>query len=743
MIFDHAYLRTRVARRILLLFLACCLIPIGTMGVVGYVQVRRELHRQSAERLRTNVKNRGMAILQRIQFLDTNLRLVANSLPSQGAPEISQDASGHFQERLSEYFRSIVLVRGEEPPLALIGQTPQLVELPEPAALRLAGGSTSGATAPASSTSASLVFLITPLDPDNPTEATLWGEADQAWLWGVGDQASTLPPGMQMCILDMANEPLFCPGAIFSVAQVFNDAGQGEVPRGALSWSDEERREYKGAYWPIPLSHDYSISGWKIILSETEADVLSSMSRFRREFPLYVLLSLWVALLLSNVEVRKSLDPLIELRAGTRRIAARDFDSRVQITSGDEFEDLAESFNGMAMRLGKQFHALTAINEIDRAILSALDTDSIINTVFARVGEVVPSDGRNVTLLDLANPWTATSLIGSRKAARDKVVKEIELLEMEVRELGDNSELLRFDDGGVRRTYLDFPAFEPGELTSFLVLPIVVSDQISGIISLGFREDPDYSEDDHAHARQLADQVGVALSNAQLIDELDSLNWGILVALARAIDAKSPWTAGHSERVTALACEIARSLGLSSGEIDTLTRGGLLHDVGKIGTPIEVLDKPGKLGTHELQTMRDHVTIGAQILEPVKALADAIPILLQHHERWDGKGYPHGLAGDEIDRLAQILSVADAFDAMQSDRPYRRGRKWSEAVEIIRSETGKAFNPDVAGAFFELIEREDILDIFRATGRPSDHLAAGIQKAQGGFRMPEPLSKTD
>jgi putative nucleotidyltransferase with HDIG domain len=307
---------------------------------------------------------------------------------------------------------------------------------------------------------------------------------------------------------------------------------------------------------------------------------------------------------------------------------------------------------------------------------------------------------------------------------------------LEIRELRENPDLLRLDDGGARRTYLDFPAFEAGQLTSFLVLPIVVSDEISGIISLGFREHPDFTEDDDAHARQLADQMGVALSNAQLMDELDRLNWGTLIALARAIDAKSPWTAGHSERVTALACEIGRKLGISDAEIDTLTRGGLLHDIGKIGTPFEVLDKPGRLTDDEVKTMRNHVAIGAQILEPVKPLAEALPILLQHHERWDGKGYPLGLAGDEIHILAQILSVADAFDAMQSNRPYRRGREWGEAVEEIRREAGRAFNPDAVSAFLELITQEEIQTIFRTEGHAVEHLAAGVQRAEGGFRMP-------
>jgi putative nucleotidyltransferase with HDIG domain len=743
MIFDQAFLRTRVARRILLLFLICCLLPITTIGVLGYFQVSRELHNQSAERLQTNVKIAAMAVLERLQFLDANLKMLASSSPSQDPVPISQDTTSQFPTGLPTYYRSISLVREGQPPVPLIREreVPSFPELLQEAADALARGLTVGATTSGEFNAASQVFLVTPLDPDNPAEATIWGEVNQAYLWGVGEQASTLPEAMQICILDVVKRPLFCPGVNESAAQVLIAAGLGDLPPGNFTWHDEARREYKGAHWTIFLRPTLFIPSWTIILSQPDADIVAGVLKFRRTFPLVVLLSLWVALFLSNVQVRRSLQPLVELRLGTRRIADRDFDSRVNITSGDEFEELATSFNGMAMRLGRQFGALTAINEIDRAILSAFKTDAIIDTVFARVGDVVPSDGLNVTLLDLENPWSAISHIAARRSGNDKVVKEIELPELEIRELRENPELLRLEDGGARRTYLDFPAFEPGQLTSFLVLPIVVNEELSGVISLGFRNDPQFTEDDDAHARQLADQMGVALSNAQLIDELDRLNWGVLVALARAIDAKSPWTAGHSERVTALACEIGRKLEISDAQIDTLTRGGLLHDIGKIGTPVAVLDKPGRLSDEELKTMRDHVGVGAQILEPVKPLRDALPILLQHHERYDGKGYPLGLAGDEIDLLAQILSVADAFDAMQSNRPYRTGKEWGEAVEEIRGESGKAFNPDAVNAFLGLIGQEDIQAIFRTAGHAAEHLAAGVQRAEGGFRMPSSTSE--
>ena len=193
----------------------------------------------------------------------------------------------------------------------------------------------------------------------------------------------------------------------------------------------------------------------------------------------------------------------------------------------------------------------------------------------------------------------------------------------------------------------------------------------------------------------MASQVG------NLVEELEDLSWGTITTLARTIDAKSSWTAGHSERVTKMSIRIGQVLGLSEEELERLHRGGLLHDIGKIGVPASIIDKKGPLTEVEMQKMRDHVTIGARILEPLAPMADVIPIVLYHHERWDGEGYPHRLAGTDIPWLARILCVADTYDAMRSDRPYRAGMGPDETLEEIALCSGSQFDPDVVRAFVE------------------------------------------
>jgi putative nucleotidyltransferase with HDIG domain len=187
---------------------------------------------------------------------------------------------------------------------------------------------------------------------------------------------------------------------------------------------------------------------------------------------------------------------------------------------------------------------------------------------------------------------------------------------------------------------------------------------------------------------------------------LDQLSRGALMALARAIDAKSEWTAGHSERVTQLALKLGRILGLGKEELDNLYRGGLLHDIGKIGTPAQLINKPSRLTDQEYNVIRQHPGTGLRILEPIEAFADLLPMVGQHHEKFDGSGYPDGLAGEAINFSARIMSVADVFDALSSDRPYRVGLKPDQVLQIIKGDSGSHFDPRVVTALVKALEQD-------------------------------------
>lgn len=199
---------------------------------------------------------------------------------------------------------------------------------------------------------------------------------------------------------------------------------------------------------------------------------------------------------------------------------------------------------------------------------------------------------------------------------------------------------------------------------------------------------------------QKLDQQTIIRQVAQLQQALD----GALSALVSALDAKDPYTAGHSTRVAELATFMATRLGMSSDEAEVLRRAGLLHDVGKIGIDDAVLRKHGDLTDQEFRAMKRHPVIGYEILKEINPFEPLLPAVLHHHECWDGTGYPAGLRGDEIPRLAQIIAVADAFDAMTSDRPYRKAMSPARVREIFERGAGRQWAPDICMILLESLD---------------------------------------
>lgn len=204
------------------------------------------------------------------------------------------------------------------------------------------------------------------------------------------------------------------------------------------------------------------------------------------------------------------------------------------------------------------------------------------------------------------------------------------------------------------------------------------------------------------------------------IAEVNSLNHSFLTALAHSVDARDPYTHGHSHRVATFGREIARELRSTQSFVDDVYFGGILHDIGKIGIEDYILKKEGKLTDEEYERIKEHPVIGYQILKQSGVFEELLPAIRSHHERIDGKGYPDGLKGEEIPLIARILAVADAFDAMVSDRPYRKGMPVEEALSRIDSGSGTQFDVELARVFIQYIEKlspDQLEAMIRSEGR--------------------------
>jgi putative nucleotidyltransferase with HDIG domain len=222
------------------------------------------------------------------------------------------------------------------------------------------------------------------------------------------------------------------------------------------------------------------------------------------------------------------------------------------------------------------------------------------------------------------------------------------------------------------------------------------------------------------HLEELVEQRTAELDGA--LDSLENAYRTTLQALTAALETRDAETHGHSERVVTFSLRLGSEYGLNSADMKSLEFGSLLHDIGKIGVPDAILRKPAKLTDEEWIRMREHPIHGQQILRGIKFLEGAARVVAQHHEKWDGSGYPLGLKGDEIDICARIFSVADAFDAITSDRVYRQGRNYQTAAAELDEWAGRQFDPKVVEAFHR-VPPEDWDELRRRSlmRKPDDH----------------------
>ena len=343
---------------------------------------------------------------------------------------------------------------------------------------------------------------------------------------------------------------------------------------------------------------------------------------------------------------------------------------------------------------------LGALNQLAIAIGTDVELEAVLRNALEQAVEVTSADAGSIMLLD--SDGVALEIAAAVGLPAEIVTSAHERLgEGVAGRVAQAREAVIIIDEADERFSAD--TVRP-EVSSAISVPVVFKDEIVGVINLSRKDSPHaFTTENLNVVASFAGQLAVAIKNSRLYGDLERTFLGTISSLAAAVDAKDPYTFGHSTEVTEYADAIGVRMGLPESERPTLHIAATLHDIGKIGIDSATLRKPGKLDAEERAAMERHPSIAADILAPLDFLKAAVPLILFHHERYDGHGYPSGVSGLTIPLGARIISVADAFNAMVSDRPYRAGLPLEVAVQELRDNSGTQFDPLVVEAFFEVL----------------------------------------
>lgn len=352
----------------------------------------------------------------------------------------------------------------------------------------------------------------------------------------------------------------------------------------------------------------------------------------------------------------------------------------------------------------KGYEATRILLYVSRIVGASLDMDAVSGLILEQSTDALRADHAS---LFLADDISGHLILARAKGFSEDEMDNIKLLggwEVVNERLVERKRPLIVNDVDsdpiFRKKRLPFSR-EKIPIKSFLAVPLKRAEAIVGVLIVSNRKRPGhlFTEKDKEFLLTLSNHITIALLNAKLYKQLKELFISTVTSLTRAIDAKDKYTSGHSERVMKYALAIGKELGLGEEALENLRLSGILHDVGKIGIKESILSKPASLLGYERREMYRHPSIGVEIVKRIKGSHKIIRGILEHHERYDGKGYPNHLKGDAISLEGRIITVADTFDALTTNRPYQRGYSAKEAFFEIKKGSSCQFDPKVVKVF--------------------------------------------
>jgi HD-GYP domain-containing protein (c-di-GMP phosphodiesterase class II) len=465
----------------------------------------------------------------------------------------------------------------------------------------------------------------------------------------------------------------------------------------------------------VNVTRNIDLNKYLISVEFNRKGLSSSIVQNAEQLIFFEIALLFVSIILGKFFARRIVKPIRKISEESASIASGNFSYRFNIKRKDEIGVLADSLNKMASQIentineiDSRIRTMETMNRIDKAVLSSISRNDLLDRV---VGIVATQFNKSSIAIALKNEekkgFDILSIFeeGNKALLADRPFVSETDIDHDL--LSRTSAVYQFTGksmgNSLVRLVQGFVNYKPGAI---LHVPIHLKEKYLGSLFLVKSDEEPYSARDVESVSMLADQVGVALQSVKAFEEKESLFIGILMSLTNAVDAKSKWTSGHSERVAKYSEQIGLSLKLNEFELRDLSLSAILHDIGKIGVPEYILDKPEKLSESEYEIIKHHPPEGAKIIGVIPSHESILAGILYHHEHWDGSGYPSGLIENEIPMQSRIITVADVFDAITAERPYRKGMEKEKALEFMIENSGKLFDPELVEIFLKILFEE-------------------------------------
>ena len=696
---ERKFIDSRVARRLFWIVATSAVLPVATFATFSYVQVKAQLEADASNTLRSAVKESGMAILDRLEVADESLRLRILSSPVEARSPSSRPTS--------RAIRSIARLESDDPRLATIE-----AELGAPIT------SEQGSLISERTSQGPRLLLLRRREQGEP-DAPIWiAELDSDFIF----RADSQHPNDRFWVRDASGRLLFWSPSDWMPAETEPGIAHSRHRRDI-----DEQPSLVETQRIVPLGRRTG-NAWTLSQSRPLVDIHRPLLEFQEVFPWVVGITLGIAVFLVLSQIRRTLTPIDALTATAERIAAGDFDARVEVRTGDEFESLAESFNHMTRVIGDHIHVLGTINSIGAALSAESDTNRVLELILRGVVELTNGSHGVLFLLDddkNPTPAMAVDSDGRKSEADEDATVEAAPLQLVSRCLESGMILHGAGPPGTNaRSDGGWQGFEErlgGSITDYLALPMRVENgRPIGVLLVVRTREGIFSDEDAILARSLASQAAVSIRKNEMIENFRGLFEGVVQLTVSAIDEKSPYTGDHCRKVPILVESIAdaacedRDGPLKDFDLDEDARyelriAALLHDCGKVVTPVHVMDKARKL-----ETITDRIEVIEARFETLRAetrsrlLAQEIAGNEGPSSDIDREGFQREM--DRIDEDLGFIRRCNVGQETMSDADCERIREIAARRKWV----------DASGRVHRILEDRDVMNLTVRRGTLND-----------------------